>query len=88
MFSFWGHFEAFRALSVFWGAGVGPKKFFGVLIIKTDNFYFVRFFVFCLFICCLSWVILSLLGPYRAILGVGSENFFWLNVYRLTTFVF
>ena len=60
------------------------------LLIKTDNFYFVRYFVFWLLYFCFSGVILSLFGPHRAFLGVGlgSENFFGLYVYTLTSFVF
>ena len=86
---FWGHFEAFGDLSgYFWGWGGAREVFLGLLI-RTDNFYFVRFFSD-FFIFCLFGVILGLFGPYRAILGVevGSENFFGLYVYRLTTFVF
>ena len=72
------------------GMGLGPRSVFWGLLIKTDNFYFVRYFVFDFFIFCLFGVILNLLGPYRAIFGVGmgSENFFGLYVYRLTIFVF
>ena len=72
------------------GAGVGPEKFFLGLLIRTDNFYFVRFLFFDFFIFCLFGVIFGLFGPYRAILGVevGSDYFFGLYVYRLTTFVF
>ena len=89
-FAFFGYFEPFGALSgYFWGWGGAKEDFWGLLI-KTDNFYIVRYFVFWLLYFFCSGVILSLLGPYRAFLGVGvgSENFFGLYVYRLTTFDF
>ena len=85
-----GHFEAFGAMSGnFRGWGAAQEDFWG-LFIKTDIFYFVRFFVFRLLYLCFSGVILSLSGLCRAIfgVGVGSENIFGLYVFRLTTFVF
>ena len=87
---FWGHFEAFGDLSgYFWGWGGGREVFLGLLI-RTDNFYFVRFFVFLFFHFLPFWVHF---GPFWALSsyfrgGGGVQNFFELYVYRLTTFVF
>ena len=60
------------------------------MLILTDNFLFVSFFVFLLLDFLLFGVILKLLGPYRAIFGqgVGPEKFFGVYSLRLITFIF
>ena len=69
---FLGYFEAFGALSGYFGGLSGAREVFWGLLIKTDNFYFVRFFVFRLLYLCFSEVILSLFGPIGIFLGLGG----------------
>ena len=47
---------------------MGPEKFFWGLIIETDNFYFVRFFVFEIF----DFLLLGSFEAFGALLG-----YFW-----------
>ena len=75
--SFWG-FWAILGYFRSWG---GTKEDFWGLLIWTDNFHFVRYFL-------LLGGILSLLGPYQAILGAGPRTLLGDNAYRLTSFVF
>ena len=61
-FAFSGHFEAFGDLSgYFWGWGGAPEVFLDLLI-RTDNFYFVRFFF-------LTFSFFAFLGSFWAFLG-------------------
>ena len=64
-------------IGLFWGLGYGPKIFLGLLIM-TDDFHFVDFFLFSDFSIFHFWFILSHFGPDQIFLlvRVGFEKFF------------
>ena len=55
-------------------AGLGPEKIFETHSIRLISMILSDFFVFRQVYFLLLWVLLRLLGPYRAILGAGMGS--------------